>query len=141
MVDPASLQPVVSPSPDAEPFWTALAAHRIVLPRCGCCASAFFYPRVLCPACGSRDITWFEAAGTGTLHSFCQVHRTSVPGLSAAVPFTTGLVDLDEGPRLLGFLLGFPADPEAIHCGVPVRAEFLDLRDGHTLLAFRPSGG
>ena len=49
------------------------------------------------------------------------------------------LVDLDEGPRLMSFLVDAPADPEAIRCGVRVEVEFLDLADGQTVVAFKPS--
>jgi uncharacterized OB-fold protein len=131
-------RPVVSPSPDAAPFWKALSEHRLVVPRCGACQHAFFYPRVLCPRCGSRDVYWVGASGRGTVYSFCVVHHSSVPGLAEAVPFVTGLVELDEGPRLMAFLRGFPDDPEQIRCGSAVTVEFLDVDDGQAVLAFRP---
>ena len=138
MLEARALQPITSPSPDAAPFWEAAARHTLVLPHCLDCARPFFYPRVLCPTCGSRNLTWVEASGLGTLHSFCVHYHSAVPGLIGSVPFTTALVDLAEGPRLMGFLLGAPEDPENITCDVAVSVEFLDLDDGHTVLAFRP---
>jgi uncharacterized protein len=129
---------VASPSPDAVPFWKALGEHRLVVPRCGACNRAFFYPRVLCPHCGSRDVYWVEASGRGTVYSFCVVHHSSVPGLADAVPFVTGLVDLEEGPRVMAYLRGFPDDPEQIACGTPVQVAFVDVPEGQTLLAFTP---
>lgn len=137
---PTDPQPLVSPSPDAVPFWKALAEHRLVLPRCGACDRTFFYPRTLCPRCGSRDVYWVGASGRGTVYSFCVIHQTSVPGLAEAVPLVTGLVDLEEGPRVMAYLRGFPDDPEQIECGTPVVAGYLDLEDGQTLLEFRPVG-
>jgi uncharacterized OB-fold protein len=130
--------PLVSPSPDAEPFWKALAEHRLVVPRCGACERAFFYPRVLCPRCGSRDVYWAGASGRGTVYSFCVIHHSSVPGLADALPVVTGLVDLEEGPRVMAYLRGFPEDPEQIGFGSAVEVDFLDVPDGQTLLAFRP---
>ena len=50
------LQPVISPSPEAMPFWEAATQHRLELPFCRACDAAFFYPRPLCPTCGSRDV-------------------------------------------------------------------------------------
>ena len=50
-------------------------------------------------------------------------------------------VDLDEGPRLMAFLVGVPDDPERIEVGAHSRVEYLDLADGQTVLAFRPSPG
>jgi uncharacterized OB-fold protein len=137
MLDARRLQPETSPSPDAAPFWEAAAKHTLLLPQCLDCDQPFFYPRVLCPTCGSRNLSWAEASGAGMLHSFCVQYHCAVPGLTDSVPFTTAIVDLAEGPRLMGFLLGAPEDPEAIVCDTPVTVEFLDLEDGPALLAFR----
>ena len=138
-LDVSRLQPVLSPSPEAAPFWEAARQHRLQLPFCKACEAAFFYPRPLCPTCGSRDVEWVAARGTGTLHSFCVQYKSAVPGLTEAGPFVTALVDLDDGPRLVSFLVGAPANPELISCGTRVEVEFLDLDDGHTLVAFRPT--
>jgi uncharacterized protein len=141
MLEAVHLQPVVSPAPDAAPFWEAAARHELLLPSCTACDSAFFYPRILCPRCGSRDLEWSTASGAGTLYSFCVHYQSSELGLSDAVPFATALVDLDEGPRLMAFLVGVPDDPELIEVGAPLTVEFHDLAVGHTVLAFRPSSG
>ena len=131
-------QPTVLPSPDALPFRDAAAAHRLEIPRCNACGTHFFYPRVLCPGCGSRDVGWAVCRGTGVLYSFCIQYRSTVPGLEGAVPFVTALVDLDEGPRLMSFLVGAPPDPEQISCGMAVQVDFHDLDGGRTLPVFRP---
>ena len=128
--------PVISPSPDGSRFWAALAEGRLVLPYCLACDSVFFYPRGHCPRCGSRSIDWTESTGTGTIYSFCVHYRSAAPGLDEAVPFVTVLVDLDEGPRLMGFLADAPADPEQIRCGTRVLARPLSLPDGRAALAF-----
>jgi uncharacterized OB-fold protein len=134
------LQPTVLPSPDAIPFWDAAAAHRLEIPRCNACSTYFFYPRVLCPQCGSRDVGWAVCRGTGILYSFCIQYQSTVPGLEGAVPFVTALVDLDEGPRLMSFLVGVPPDPAEISCGIAVRVDFHDLEGGRTIPVFRPVG-
>lgn len=131
------LRPVFSPSPDAVPFWEAATRHALVLPHCLDCDEPFFYPRALCPACGSRNLAWVTASGRGVLHSFCVQYHCDVPGLAEAVPFVTALVDLAEGPRMMGFLLDAPDDPEAISCDVAVTVEFVDLDDGHAAVGFR----
>lgn len=129
----------LSPAPDGARFWEAAAEHRLEIPRCHACGEHFFYPRTLCPSCGSRDVGWVECAGTGVLHSFCIQYHSSVPGLTGSTPFVTALVDLTEGPRLMSFLVGVPADPDLITCGIDVRVDFHDLPDGHTLPVFRPA--
>jgi uncharacterized OB-fold protein len=137
----AGLQPVISVNDESAPFWEGLQRGELLLPHCHACDAPFFYPRVLCPRCGSRDLDWQRASGSGELHSFCVSYQSSVPGLSGGTPFATGLVDLDEGVRLMAFLVGFPSDPELIRCGTRVRARFLALDDGRSALAFAPEGG
>jgi uncharacterized OB-fold protein len=139
MLEATHLQPVVSPAPDAAPFWEAASRHLLLLPHCTACDAPFFYPRTLCPRCGSRDLEWAVASGAGTLHSFCVHYQSSEQGLSDAVPFATALVDLEEGPRLMAFLVGVPDDPELIESGRRLTVEFHDVADGHTVVAFRPS--
>lgn len=133
-----TLASLVSPSPEGSPFWQALAAHRVTLPYCSSCRAPFFYPRPLCPRCGSRDVSTLESSGRGTVYSFCVHFHSALAPLANAVPFVTALVDLAEGPRVPGFLTGVPDDPDLIRCGIPVRAGFLDTADGITFLTFHP---
>lgn len=137
-LDGTGLNPVVTPSPDGLPLWEGLQRDVLMLPRCRACGVLFFYPRVICPSCGSRDLAWEETSGQGTLHTFCVHYRSGVPGLKDATPFATCMVDLAEGPRVMGYLVGVPEDPDLIKCGIPVRRTALRTADGQCLLAFRP---
>jgi uncharacterized OB-fold protein len=139
MLEATQLQPVVSPAADAAPFWEAAARHTLLLPYCSDCDDAFFYPRILCPRCGGRELAWVEASGAGTLYSFCVHYSSTQPGLADATPFATALVDLDEGVRIMAFLVGVPDDPELITVGQDLTVEFVDLADHQTVLAFRPT--
>ena len=63
--------------------------------RCGACGVLLGYPRVLCAACGSRDLAWERSAGRGTVYSATTVHtREGEHGVL--------LVDLEEGVRVMG---------------------------------------
>jgi uncharacterized OB-fold protein len=63
--------------------------------RCAGCRALLGYPRVLCPACGSRDLEWEESTGRGTVYSATVVHgREGSHGVL--------LVDLDAGVRVMG---------------------------------------
>lgn len=135
------LEPVLTPNPEGEPFWAAVAEHRLILPRCDACGRLFFYPRAVCPHCGARDLDWAPASGRGRLHSFCVLFHSGVPGLAEALPLTTGLIDLEEGVRVMAYLVGFPEDPEQIRCDTPVEADYVDLVGGGAVLAFRPVAG
>jgi uncharacterized protein len=127
----------IHPSPDALPFWPACRDHRLVLPRCQPCGDLFFYPRTVCPACGSRDLSWVEVSGRGRIHAFTVQHVTPVAELRDALPFVTVLVELDEGPRMMSFLVGAGADPSSIRCDTPVAVDFLDDPAGQPFPVFR----
>ncbi|HEX5496236.1 MAG TPA: Zn-ribbon domain-containing OB-fold protein [Mycobacteriales bacterium] len=134
----------VSPSPDAVPFWEAAERGELLLPYCPACARFFFYPRTACPTCGSRDTEWRPASGRGTLYTFCVQHVSPLPAFADAVPFVTAIVELDEGPRLMSFLVDVDVDVDAepdaagIRCGMPVEVTFTRDAENRTVPVFRP---
>ena len=113
----------VSPSPDARPFWDGVERGQLVIPRCVRCDAPFWYPRNLCPTCGSRDIEWIPHSGTGVVHAFCIHHHTSLSHLRDLVPFVTALVDLGRGVRMMG-LVDIEPDPRAVRCDLAVHVSF-----------------
>jgi uncharacterized OB-fold protein len=123
---------VSEPSPDAVPFWEACQRRELVLPYCTACASFFFYPRTLCPGCGSRAVEWRRASGRGRLHAFCIHHHAPLEGV------VTALVELEEGPRIMSFLVGVEPDPAAIRCEMPLVVSFTEGDDGQLLPVFAP---
>lgn len=138
-VNPAGLPvPELSPSPEAAPFWEACRRHQLVLPYCTECRRFFFYPRTLCPDCGTREVIWRPSAGRGEIYTFCVQYQSRLPGFGDATPFVTAIVELGEGPRLMTFLIDVPPQAESIRCGMPVEVVFKDLPDGSTLPVFRP---
>jgi hypothetical protein len=133
-------RPVVSPSPDAAIFWDAASRQELMLPFCRGCRCHFFYPRSVCPSCGSRDLEWVRASGHAELYSFCIHHHTGIRELREAVPFVTALVTLREGPRMMTYLVGVKPEPQAIQCGMPLEVTFIEAADGRTIPAFKPRG-
>ena len=118
---------------DAAPFWEAVARGELHLPWCLACDAPFFYPRTLCPRCGSRELEWRRASGRGTLHAFCIQHATPLPEFRDLVPFVTALVELAEGPRMMSRLVGVDPDPAVVRCEMPLVVDFVD-----GLPVFRP---
>ncbi len=120
------------PDPDiitANEFWTGAREGRLMLPRCRQCTRAHFYPRVICPHCHSFELEWFEAAGTGTVHTFA-VQQRGLGGWNDETPFVTAYIDLPEAVRMMTVLLGVDAEwPESITIGAPVRVEFEQVTD------------
>jgi hypothetical protein len=84
-----------------------------------------------CPNCGSRQFRAVPSSGAGRVYSWIVVHR-ALAGLGPDdVPRTIAVVELDEGARMIGRLVGG---------GTPgidrrVRPTFIDW-EGWTEVAF-----
>jgi uncharacterized OB-fold protein len=89
--------PVPEQNPETEQFWKATAEGRLLLLRCEDCGVVIWYPRPLCPDCGSTSVVWIEGSGLGTVYSFSVVHR-SAGSYQDAVPYVVAYVELPKGP-------------------------------------------
>jgi uncharacterized protein len=125
------LRPAVSR--DTEFFWAGTARHELRIQRCGECGVLRHPPGPMCPACGAGKADYVVAAGTGEVYSYVVHHHPPVPGRQA--PFVVALVQLPEGVRIMGELLG--AGPDRVRIGMPVRAEFVRIDEELTLPAWR----
>lgn len=129
------LPPEPVPDADSAPFWDALREGVLTYQSCANCGHAQLYFRAMCRLCWSRALEAAPASGLGTVYSFTIVHQAGHAGLAADVPYTLGLVDLDEGPRVLARL-----DPEAGAIGARVRAATF-AAGAFDLLRFDPVEG
>ena len=85
-------------------YYAALDRGELVIQQCGGCRTAIMYPKYVCPACGGTDLGWTPSTGRGVLHSFT-IQRIGAPtGFEADLPYTLGVVKLDEGVQLLARL-------------------------------------
>ena len=114
---------VPEPTPDTQPFWDGCARGELMLQRCRACGKPYFYPRPVCPECGSTDVEWFTASGRATLYSYVINHRPA-PGFEADAPYAIAVVELAEGPRLLTNLVDVEPDPDALPLDLPVEVRF-----------------
>jgi uncharacterized OB-fold protein len=129
MTDAMHLPPQPAPDADSEPFWRATAEGRLALCRCQQCRRWLQPPLERCRMCAS-ETAFEDVAGTGEVHSFIIVRQPSVPGYLEDLPYVVALVELDEQPglRLPTRLVGI--DPEDVHIGLRVHAEFEALPGG-----------
>jgi uncharacterized protein len=125
------LRPVVSR--DTAFFWDGTAAGELRIQRCGNCGTLRHPPGPMCPACGAARPEYVVAAGTGEVYSYVVQHHPPVPGKQ--LPIVVALVQLTEGVRMVGELLG--VSPERVRTGLPVRVEFVRIDDTLTLPAWR----
>jgi uncharacterized protein len=125
------LRPPVSR--DTAFFWDGTAAGELRIQRCGGCGALRHPPGPMCPACGAARPGYVVAAGTGEVYSYVVQHHPPVPGKQ--LPLVIALVELTEGVRMVGELLGTEA--ERVRIGLPVRVEFVRVDEGLTLPAWR----
>jgi uncharacterized OB-fold protein len=117
----SELSPVDDPV--AGPFFQAAAEGRLVVQHCNSCDALRWPPLSGCPECRSRDTTWIDVVPTGTIWSFVVYHRAFSATLKDQIPYTVAMVQLDEGPYLIGRLVDGDKPPKV---GDRVDAEFLD---------------
>lgn len=93
--------PVREPAPWAT-YQRMLADGDFPFQHCTACSRAVFYPRVLCPHCGSVALVWNSSGREGTVYS--QTYMPDRDGSGRQIL----LVDMAEGYRLLGSASGSP---------------------------------
>jgi uncharacterized protein len=125
------LRPVVSR--DTQFFWDGTAAGELRIQRCGGCGSLRHPPGPMCAACGAARPEYDVAAGTGEVYSYVVHHHPPVPGRQ--LPVVVALVQLTEGVRMVGELLG--VSPDRVRIGLPVRVDFVRVDGELTLPAWR----
>lgn len=122
-------------TPLSRPFFDAARDGRLVLQKCPR-DGFFFYPRSHCPGCLGVDWRWEEARRSGLVHSFTIERMGQDPGMRVQLPFVIALVDLAEGPRLVGQLVD--CAPAEIAIGMQVQV-FFEIVEGVALIRFRPA--
>lgn len=117
-------------SPERQHFdW--LESGRFRLQHCMDCKSAIFYPRSLCPHCGSTHLEWRDSVGHGTVYSVTVVRRAPKDGGD----YNVALVDLAEGVRMMSRIDRCAST--APYIGMTVRA-MIEREDDVPIIVFIP---
>ena len=126
-------------TPEAMPYWDGLREGKLMLPKCGNCDTPFFFPRIICPHCHSRNIGWMQASGKGTLYSFQIAYRALNPHFKIPPPYVLAMVELEEGPRIMSNLINIEADPAVVKIGMAVEVVYEKQTDEVTIPLFQPA--
>lgn len=114
-------KPVPQPTALSQPFWDGAREGRLLVQHCLSCGHIQHYPRDLCTGCWSAELEFRQVSGSGSVYTFSVVHRPPAPEF-ADTPYVVGLVDLDEGVRMLARIEA--ADIDSIRIGSRVHAMF-----------------
>jgi len=118
----------------AAQFYAHCRNRELRFQRCTACGKWRHVPRHTCATCGSPQWEWARSSGRGRVFSWTVVRRPMHPAFTT-VPYAPAIVELEEGPRLVSWVLDCP--PEALRKGLPVEVCFEDLSPEVTLPRFR----
>jgi uncharacterized OB-fold protein len=122
--------PAPQPNPETQAFWDGAAQGRLLLKKCLACSQVHYYPRALCPFCGSDRTEWQQASGRGSIYSWSVMRR-------AEVPYAIAYVTLEEGVTMMTNIVG--CDLDAIRIGQRVRVVFTPTDGGPPVPTFTPA--
>ncbi len=109
----------------------ALAEGRFLIQQCGDCGQHIYFPREVCPHCGSNALALVAPTGLGTVYSVTTVRRKP----DAGGDYNVCLIDLDEGVRLMSRVEMAPVD--AVQVGQRVQARVV-VDKGQGVVVFDP---
>jgi len=87
----------------------ALKQQKLLGLKCNKCGTVTVPPKMVCRSCASLELEVLELKGTGRIQTFT-ICNVASEGREGEVPYTILLVELDEGPWIMGNLVD--ADPE-----------------------------
>jgi uncharacterized OB-fold protein len=99
----------------------ALKENRLLGLKCKSCGAITVPPKVVCRQCTGSELDIIELKGNGKIRTFTTVNVAS-EGREEEVPYTIVMVELEEGPWLMGNLDGIdPGDVSMEIIGKPVK--------------------
>lgn len=131
---PARMRPLPGVSDDTRFFWEGCEQNKLLIQRCTSCQTLRHPPAPVCIECHSFDWDTVEASGKAKLYSFVVMHYPEVAPFDHPNPI--GLIELEEGVRLIAGLVG--VDPKNLEIGQKLQVEFNRFDDRQTLPQFRP---
>lgn len=121
------------PSPiinaENELFWKAAQEDRFILKICKACSQYHYYPRTICPHCGSDNTEWKESSGDGLIYSYTVMRR----GVEHS--FAMAYITLSEGIKVLSHITD--SDVDQLKIGQAVKLVFKPTQDGQKVALFK----
>jgi len=126
---PRTAVPPLIITQDNEFFFKAAREGRLEIQRCQSCQALRHPPAPACPQCRSFDWDTVVASGRCTLHSYTVIHHPPDPAFD--YPLAVGLVDLEEGTRLVADIAG--VDHDQLTPGMELEVGFAEHAHGAML--------
>jgi uncharacterized OB-fold protein len=123
-------------NPATAQFWRGSRASTLLVQQCVDCGYLRWPPGPICPECLVPEFTWASVHPHGTLVTYCVYHKAFSASFAEDVPYAVAYVQLDDGPRMYGTLIG---DLDSVECGAPVDAVFVPATPEVTLVQWTAS--
>jgi uncharacterized OB-fold protein len=128
----------------AASFYQFLKEGKLMGIRCRACGTLSAEARPLCLACHNKDVEWRQFTGRARLSTFTCI--SVVPdamarkGYGRNNPYCSGIVTLEEGPRISAQILGVDAsNPQNIRTGLALILKLDELDPESPALSFQPA--
>lgn len=101
--------------------------YRLVGKKCGKCGTLFFPPRLVCTECGHQKMEKVKLSGDGMILTYTIIAKGGSPTefddlQSMTGDYAVGLVELDEGPKVITQMTY--CNPKELKIGQKVKASF-----------------
>jgi len=87
----------------------ALKQNKLLGLKCKQCGAVTVPPKIACSKCSSTELDIVELSGKGKIQTFTTVF-VAPEGREGECPYVIVLVELDEGPWMMGNLTGIEAN-------------------------------
>lgn len=121
---------------DTSFFWEGVDKDELLIQHCKSCDTLRHPPGPMCMHCNSLEWDAVTSSGKGTLYSYVVMHHPAIPPFD--YPNIVGLVELEEGTRLVTQIVG--TKPDAIEIGMPVELCIEEVEEGLKLPLFKIAG-
>jgi len=116
-----------------KPFWSAANQNKLVIQYDPDSRSYQWWPKALSVNTGKMNLEWREVSGFGNLYSYTVAH-VPAHGFEDKGVYLVGLVELDEGVRILSYLTGISENSAKI--GMKLRVAWDRLSEEINMFSF-----
>ena len=104
-----------------EQFYKFVSERKLMAAKCKKCGTMLLPPRPMCTKCFSSDLEWVKLKSKGKLVTYTVIH-VSPKQFESLIPYTVGIVELEDGLKLPGMIRG--VEPEKISVGMDLKVDF-----------------
>jgi len=116
-------------------WWEGINKGQLLIQKCSSCGDLRHPPRPMCGKCQSMEWSSIASRGRGRVYSFTILHHPKFPGFD--FPVACGLIELEEGTRIVSNIVG--CEPDAVFIGMPVTLSIENVDEEMKLPLFRPA--